>query len=283
MKKLVQVKILFLFLFFLSFSSTMNAQKIKNIEPVRNGNNIVVNYTLVAKFNQKFNVSLYFSRDGGKTFEGPLEAVTGDVGKGIRAGQNKIIWDVFKDVYSLEGDIVFDVRAEVIEEEVSKQFVLSYSGSIDAPVGLTIAQVGKIGWYVSAKTGMNFSKPEYTYGGQDWDPGFESAQYYKFNSTEDLRRLSITGGITWQLGKNFFVYTGVGYGMKEHLWQMELYDYETDSKTGEEYVQQPDYTYTGLEAEGGVMLRINKIFISAGVTSVSFKYTNVTFGIGWAF
>ena len=283
MKKLVQIKILFLFLFFLSFSSTMNAQKIKNIEPVRNGNNIVVNYTLVAKFYQKFNVSLYFSRDGGKTFEGPLEAVTGDVGKGIRAGQNKIIWDVFKDVYSLEGDIVFDVRAEVIEEEVSKQFVLSYSGSIDAPVGLTIAQVGKIGWYVSAKTGMNFSKPEYTYGGQDWDPGFESAQYYKFNSTEDLRRLSITGGITWQLGKNFFVYTGLGYGMKEHLWQMELYDYETDSKTGEEYVQQPDYTYTGLEAEGGVMLRINKIFISAGVTSVSFKYTNVTFGIGWAF
>jgi len=283
MKKLVQIKILFLFLFFLSFSSTMNAQKIKNIEPVRNGNNIVVNYTLVAKFNQKFNVSLYFSRDGGKTFEGPLEAVTGDVGKGIRAGQNKIIWDVFKDVYSLEGDIVFDVRAEVIEEEVSKQFVLSYSGSIDAPVGLTIAQVGKIGWYVSAKTGMNFSKPEYTYGGQDWDPGFESAQYYKFNSTEDLRRLSITGGITWQLGKNFFVYTGLGYGMKEHLWQMELYDYETDSKTGEEYVQQPDYTYTGLETEGGIMLKINKIFISAGVTSVSFKYTNLTFGIGWAF
>lgn len=283
MKKLVQVKILFLFLFFLSFSSTMNAQKIKNIEPVRNGNNIVVNYTLVAKFNQKFNVSLYFSRDGGKTFEGPLEAVTGDVGKGIRAGQNKIIWDVFKDVYNLEGDIVFDVRAEVIEEEVSKQFVLSYSGSIDAPVGVTIGQVGKIGWYVSAKTGMNFSKTEYTYGGQDWDPGFESAQYYKFNSTEDLRRLSITGGITWQLGKNFFVYTGGGYGMKEHLWQMELYDYETDSKTGEEYVQQPDYTYTGLEAEGGVMLRINKIFISAGVTSVSFKYTNLTAGLGYAF
>jgi hypothetical protein len=283
MKKLFQIKILFLFLLLFGFSSTMKAQKIKNIKPVRNGNTIVVNYTLSAKFNQKFNVSLYVSRDGGETFEGPLEAVNGDVGEGIRPGQKKIIWDVFKEVYTLKGDIVFDVRAEVIEEEVPRQFIISLMGSIDAPLGFTIGQVGKIGWYVSAKTGMNFSKPEYTYEGENWNPGFEDAQYYKFNSTEDLRRLSITGGITWQLGKNFFVYTGGGYGMKEHLWQMELYDYEKDSKTGEEYVQQPDYTYTGLEAEGGVIFRMKNFLLSAGATTVNFKYTNWTLGIGWAF
>jgi len=95
--------------------------------------------------------------------------------------------------------------------------------------------------------------------------------------------MSITGGLTWQLGKNFFMYTGGGYGIKDLLWQMEIYDYENNEKSGEEYVQQPDYSYSGLEAEAGFILRMNSFLLEARATTVNFKYTNVTLGVGVAF
>jgi hypothetical protein len=268
----------------MGFSFCLEAQTVKNIEPVRSGNNIVVKYEIAgAKFNQEFDVSLYVSTDGGKTFTGPLKAVQGDVGEGIEGGEHQIIWDVFKEVNSLEGDVVFDVKARVIEEKIPKEFMVSFLGSLDAPLGLTVGQLGKTGWYVSAKTSMIFNGASYTYGGEAWDPGFESAQYYEFNDTENTRRLSITGGLTWQLGRKFFIFTGGGYGMKEHLWQMELYDYDTGSKTGEEYVKQPDYSYAGAELEAGFILRLGSFLLEGGATTVNFKYTNVTVGVGFAF
>ncbi len=75
-------------------------QRITNIEPEKQGNKIIVHYDIRgARFNEHFNVSLYVSKNGGKTFQGPLEAVSGDIGKGIQEGTDKkIVWDVFKDV-----------------------------------------------------------------------------------------------------------------------------------------------------------------------------------------
>ena len=283
MKKIQTPKTLILLIILMGISFCLKAQKVKNIEPIRQGNTIVVNYEITdAKFNQKFDVSLYVSRDGGKTFEGPMQSVTGDVGKGIRDGEHRIIWDVFKDVHSLDGNIVFDVKARVIEEKVPKEFMVSYMGSLDAPLGVTVGQLGKTGWYASVKTGTKFSSPEYSYGGETWSPGFTEAQYYEFNTTEKIRRLSVTGGFTWQLGRNFFMYTGAGYGMKDLLWQMEIYEYG-GSQTDEEYVQHPDYSYSGVEAEAGFILRMGSLLLEAGATTVNFEYTNVTLGVGVAF
>ena len=284
MQKIPNPKTILLLIILMGLSFCLEAQTVKNIEPVRSGNKIVVNYEIAgAKFNQKFDVLLYVSTDGGSTFQGPLKAVKGDVGEGIQGGEHQIVWDVFKEVNSLEGEVVFDVKAKVIEEKIPKEFMVSYLGSIDAPVGLTIGQLGKTGWYISAKTGMNTESPEYTYKGEAWNPGFTSAQYYKFNSTEAIRRLSITGGFTSQVGRNFFIYTGGGYGMKELLWQMEIYDYETDDKAGEKYVQQPDYSYSGFEAEAGFIIRMGNFLLEGGATTVSFEYTNWIVGVGLAF
>jgi hypothetical protein len=284
MQQIQHPKTLLLLILFMGFSFCLRAQQVKNIEPEREGNKIIVKYTISgAKFNQKFDVSLYVSRDGGQTFKGPLEAVSGDVGEGIREGEHRIVWDVFKDVHSLEGDVVFDVKARVIEEKVPKEFMVSYMGSLDAPLGVTVGQLGKTGWYASFKTGTNTTKPEYTYGGETWNPGFSEAQYYQFNSTEDIRRLSITGGFTWQLGRNFFMYTGAGYGIKELHWQLDIYEYGGSSKTGEKYVKHPDYSYSGVEAEAGFILRMGSFLLEAGATTVNFNYTNVTLGAGLAF
>ena len=274
--------LLFIVLFFIG--NSIFSQTITDIDPVRNGNNIIVKYKIAgAKFNQKFNVSLYFSHDGGASFIGLLKAVSGDVGEGIEKGERKIIWDVFKEVNSLDGNIVFDIKATVIEEKIKKKFFVSYLGSLDAPLGISVGQLGKTGWYFSARSGTMFEQAPYTYGGTGWSPVFDEPQYFSFNNAEKIKRLSLTAGLTQQMGRNSFFYIGGGYGVKDLLWQMDIYSYADDSKVGNEYVKHPDYSYSGFEAEAGLIFRMKSFLITAGASSVNFKYTNWTFGLGFNF
>ena len=180
-----------LLLFFFCIS-VVSSQTISKIRTVQSGNNIIVNYSISgARFNQAFNVSVYVSRDGGQTFQGPLSAVIGDVGKNITSGNKKITWEVFREVADLEGDIVFDVRAEVIEEEIKKSWFVSYSGNLIAPVGLSFGQVGKTSWYISAKISPSVrTKAIYKYDNENEKMiDYEGEGYYTF---DDKRLFLVT-------------------------------------------------------------------------------------------
>jgi hypothetical protein len=310
MKIIKNFKIIILIITYSIISVHLNAQSVENVRASRAGDNIVVKYEITdARPGQKFDVSLYVSRDGGKTFEGPLKSVIGNAGKGIKPGEHQLVWKVYKDVNSLEGDIVFDVKARIMEDgkhkkkkkikektntnkpekttsaesNPQKHFMVSYNGNPDAPLGFAIGQLGKIGWYLSAEKSLEFSKPKYTYESESWDPDFDMAKYYEFSDTKDIRRLSISGGLTIQLSKSFYLYTGAGYGIKDLIWQIDIYDYETELKTGEEYVKNLDYSYSGLEFETGLIVRMGTFLLQGGITTVNFKYTNWTFGVGLAF
>jgi hypothetical protein len=55
---------------------------------------------------------LYVSTNDGKTWQGPLTKVTGDVGNKIVSGSKNIIWKVLEEFEELRGDkIMFQVRA----------------------------------------------------------------------------------------------------------------------------------------------------------------------------
>lgn len=100
--------------FILYFS--VNAQKIENVSFSQEGKKISVSYDLVSlKNNDKFIVSLYFSEDNGNSWNGPVQSVSGDVGSGQVQGNRKIIiWDVLADRKELIGEIIFEVRADII-------------------------------------------------------------------------------------------------------------------------------------------------------------------------
>ena len=93
--------------------------------------------------------------------------------------------------------------------------------------------------------------------------------------------------LKWNLSdwhpSNIFWYAGGGYGIKELVWQLDIYSYADDTKVDEAYVKNPDYSYSGLEAETGFIFRMNSFLLSVGATSVNFKYTNVTIGLGFNF
>lgn len=89
---------------------TVYAQNVSNITYRQEQSSIIVSYDLETKTPCK--VSLYVSTNGGKTWQGPLTRVTGDVGAKIPSGSNGITWNVLEEFDELRGDkIMFQVRA----------------------------------------------------------------------------------------------------------------------------------------------------------------------------
>ncbi|NQU82095.1 MAG: hypothetical protein HQ543_11295 [Bacteroidetes bacterium] len=275
-----------LFFFFFSFFcfSPVYSQTISNIRTVQSGNNIIIYYSLSgAKFNQVLNVSVYLSKDGGQTFQGPLSAVSGDVGKNATMGNKKITWDVFREVTDMDGNIVFDVRAEVIEEEIKKSWFVSYSGNLIAPIGLSFGRVGKTSWYISAKLSPSF-RTETVY---DCDNEkvikYDKEGYYTFDDEVIVSCYLLSAGLIFQSGRNFFIYTGAGYGSKDLIWHINEYTYPNDQPAGDSYVKNTGYSYSGFEAEAGMIFRFGKVLVSCGATNLNFTRTDFAFGLGYSF
>lgn len=92
----------------------VNAQQIDNlrIKTFEDKVNVVYNLTH-EKSGQLFDVTLLCSSNGGQSFDVPVKTVSGDCGKNITGGKDKIIvWDVLNDQKSLKGDqYVFKVVA----------------------------------------------------------------------------------------------------------------------------------------------------------------------------
>ena len=86
------------------------AQKVNNVEASQVGQNIVVTYDLESE--QPCTINLFISTNGGKTWQGPLKQVQGQVGTNIKIGKNSITFFVLNEFNELRGDnIVFKVAA----------------------------------------------------------------------------------------------------------------------------------------------------------------------------
>lgn len=278
MKKIYLLSFLALSFVFLS------AQEIKNITAVSAGDKITVKYSVHGlNFNQSLDISLYYSSDKGLTFEGPVMAATGNIGKNIRNGNHEIIWDALKELPFTKGDLVFDIRGELVEEKIKRSIFISYVGNTQTYLGIRAGMIGKIGWYVEGR--MNFAAFEndsYEYEDglvKDYDrPG-----YYEFNGDNFYSALFVGGGVTYQAARNLFLYAGAGYGKENYLYGIDHYNYETESNTGSSYVLDPDYSNEGIEADAGIIYRFNKVIVSGGATTINFKTINWTAGIGICF
>ncbi len=121
-------------------------------------NTIEVIYNLKANAdNRPYDVSLYYSNDGGQTFKGPAARVSGDVGKQIQPGSyKKIYWNYFYEDQEFTGEnLVFSVRAE-LAKALAKETLMGPKAalySVLAPGwGDTKARTGKNYWLITAGT-----------------------------------------------------------------------------------------------------------------------------------
>lgn len=75
----------------------------------QDGKKVIVTFSL----DREADISLFVSTDGGSTFLGPLEKVSGDVGEKVSSGKCSITWDPIAEFGGISGsDICFKVKAE---------------------------------------------------------------------------------------------------------------------------------------------------------------------------
>jgi hypothetical protein len=263
--------------------SMLFSQEIKNINAAATGDKITVSYTVSGlKFNQSFNISLYYSTDKGKTFTGPVVSGTGDIGKDIKNGSHLIIWDALKEIDFLEKDFIFDIRGELVEEKIEKSLFASYVGNVTTYMGLRVGAIGKIGWYIEGRMNlMAFENSKYDYENgmvKDYDkPG-----YYQFNGNNGYCALFAGGGVTYQAARDLFIYAGAGYGKENYLYGIDDFSYETDVMIGTSYAKGPD-SNEGVEVDAGIIYRFRKLLITGGAATINFHTINWTAGIGYSF
>ncbi|MCE5251484.1 hypothetical protein LLG96_14820 [bacterium] len=108
------------------FRSQAAAATIGNIQcNITSNETVLISYQITGK--GTYTVSIQVSLDGGKTFPIKPTALSGDVGKGIGPGANRLIeWDVFRDIDRLTGDMVIMLEAtQEPGKPVNKLYILA--------------------------------------------------------------------------------------------------------------------------------------------------------------
>lgn len=270
-------------LFILSFS-VLQAQNISNLSFRQEGTDILITYDITAaKFNQKFNLELYVSTDGGASFTGPLQSVRGAIGTGVISGKGKKIrWAVFEEMPTFGGDIVFDIRAVVTSEGIPKKFYIGYKGSYNSPLGIVAGRTGRVGYYISGRLSPgSLNKVSYQTNG-DLLLDYNERGYYRFSGRDNSKWISVTGGIQVQVSRNFHWTAGAGFTRFDLLWEVENYTYPS-SFVDTKWAVNNQESFTGPELETGIMYQSNFILISAGLSAKNLNKMDVFWGIAYLF
>jgi formylglycine-generating enzyme len=113
-KRLIMIVHMKIFLLGISgfFFFNANSQDIEKLRFEQSGKQVILYYDLTgAAAGQVYNIQVFCSTDGGKTFGSPLTSISGDAGTGIPGGTGKkIIWDVLAEKESLVGNIVIKIN-----------------------------------------------------------------------------------------------------------------------------------------------------------------------------
>jgi opacity protein-like surface antigen len=169
----------------------------------------------------------------------------------------------------LEKQVVYKMVLHLVQSEENKirTLVMPVAGLGEATsFGAMIGVVKKYGFYVKAKTNLKSQSTDLECDGDglaaDGTPGEKTTS-----------RLAVTAGLLYRASLPLYLYAGAGYGYKKLAW-------ETADGT---WAENTDKTYTGVEAELGLILRAKNFAVSAGIQSNSFKYMEATIGVGIMF
>jgi opacity protein-like surface antigen len=94
-----------------------------------------------------------------------------------------------------------------------------------------------------------------------------------YKETSQKARMSITAGLLHRLNAPVFLYAGAGYGSRVLVWET----------LNNERVRNIDHSVVGLATEGGLIFQFDRMLVSGGITTINFKYAEVSFGVGLTF
>lgn len=129
---------------------------------------------------------------------------------------------------------------------------------------------GRFGGYVSFRS--DFRPDDYSYTCRS-DGTLEGGGVFWSGGESRSSSLSVNAGLLMKVAPWLSGYVGAGYGRSSYMWQDLNF----------RWVQVSDISYRGLAAEAGVVLSFNDLVFSAGLSSVSFRTLDFTFGVGISF
>lgn len=145
----------------------------------------------------------------------------------------------------------------------------SIGSSSQSSFGLMVGFVRKNGAYLRLKSNMNFFRPD---GASD-DPALTGNRRPWYTGNDQKERWAATAGYMRRLAKPLYLYLGAGYGERTLAWE----------SVDNGWIEQPERSYKGVEAEVGAIVKFGVFALSAGVQTNSFQYWEGNFGVGVIF
>lgn len=239
------------------------------------GKAIVVEYDLGADTDF---VRLFVSLDGGVTYRGPLQQVSGDL-VDVKAGfGHSIVWDVLKelDVDAFEYDQVrFKLSLRVKERWPRETFVTlnaAYSLAPQVSFGFSVGQVKRFGWFVSVMTNGNFSGFEAD-GDCDAHGFLPDGHLMQYTGEVSKMRLSVMAGGMMRISGPWMARVGLGYG--NHTIRWETIDGQ--------WLRNTAYSMQGLDLSAGVQMHHKGFAMSLEAVTTQFQDVELKIGLGYAF
>lgn len=144
------------------------------------------------------------------------------------------------------------------------------SSLIGSSYGITFGQVKKIGWFVSAMSGLDFDAMNATL---ECEENFYVDNILPIYSGEtSASRLSLTAGLMYRPIKSLAIKVGAGYGVSVMSLGLSGSDTQIrDSRCSEEM---------GLDLDAGLHLSLGRFVLSADYMTTNFKNSEIKFGLG---
>lgn len=257
-------------------ASTAKAQMLTEIvRAYSREKTIVVEYDLAIDADL---VRLYVSLDGGETYRGPLQQVSGDVNH-VKAGYGHcIVWDVLSELESdsFDSDMVrFKLILKMKERWPKERFIslnAAYAPYPQISMGFSVGQVRRFGWFVSMMTNGSLSG----FGDKAHCDrnGFTAEGYLPcYSGAVSKMRLSVMGGGLMRLSGPWIARLGLGYGIRTLSWEKE------DGS----WLRNDGYSVEGLEVAAGMQLHWKGFVFSAEAVTTRFQNVEAKIGVGIVF
>lgn len=276
-------KYLILFLLLVS-ALVMRAENASNVRIRQEGKSIIITYDLSRR--SVVRVLMSTNNSGNYT---ELKAVSGNVGKGVPAGNaRKIVWHpleengefVAKDVrFKVEALSSYDYYTQNAKVKTLVMGQLGYSVAPQLSYGGMIGQMyNGIGWYANFRSNFNFMAKTNL---ECDEKGAINREVPFYTGNKQSSHLVITGGFMMNFlektAKNKFntfgMYVGGGYGKRELQWEM----------VGGRWVKYGPTSVAGFTGNLGLFGSVSGLTFLVGFNTIKFEYVDVVVGVGFMF
>ena len=214
-----------------------------------------------------------------------MKSISGDHGVFNRNGKNKlIVWDPFQDGIGDFRNTRIDLKTNVrpIPREIYAGVMIQ--GSNSAPFGgkiLAFNVLGRIGAYLGFRT--SGKSPDYRYSVTNaGDIEYLESGVYEIGTKSLVYGSALTGGLLFPVGRNLHVYGGAGFGTERLFWEYKAYNLDK-TLTGTFWALNENVDRRGAVVETGLNLRLGRLLVEAGASTVAFKSVQITGGLGFRF